>query len=199
MNGILYIPYASGSCTKGFNYDKPLTSQQYVQMENKEYYDHKDGVDTMMTTRYGNNMSINMYAKRRFNIPPQQYVFHQCNCVILNIDGKPQNIEELYHFAKTQEQFIIILNLNAKTIQDEPDLESDLRMWFDESVKVKNCNRLSDVEVMFHLPKKDFKLKIEGQNETALLKDCKFLKFMTNSKLRNVFAIIVNKINFANE
>lgn len=198
MKGIIFIPYANGSCTKGFRYDKPLSAQQFVKMETEEYNDHKDGVDMMMTTRYGDNMAINMYAKRKFKYTQQNYAYHKCNCAIMDIDGRQMNINELNHYAETKEQFILILNLNEKQIKDDPDLETDLRMWFDESNKVKNCNRLSDVEVMYHLPKKDFKLKIEANNLNAVLKDCKFLKFMSSSFI-NSFAIIVNKIIFVKD
>lgn len=198
MRGIISIPYANGSCTKGFRYDKPLSAQQFVQMETKEYYDHKDGVDSMMRTRYGDNMAINMYNKRKFKYTQQNYAYHTCNCIVLDIDGKPMSLNELKEHANTKEQFILILNLNEKQIKNDPDLETDLKMWFDESNKVKNCSRLSDVEVMYHLPKKDFKLKIETNNLNAVLKECKFLKFMSTSFI-NSFAIIVNKIIFVKE
>ena len=108
------------------------------------------------------------------------------------------SLNELKEHANTKEQFILILNLNEKQIKNDPDLETDLKMWFDESNKVKNCSRLSDVEVMYHLPKKDFKLKIETNNLNAVLKECKFLKFMSTSFI-NSFAIIVNKIIFVKE
>ena len=198
MKAIIFIPYANGSCTKGFRYDKPLSAQQFVQMETKEYNDHKDGVDMMMTTRYGDNMAINMYDKRRFKYTQQNYAYHKCNCAIMDIEGGQMSLNELKRYAETKEQFILILNLNEKQIKEDPDLETDLRMWFDESNKVKNCNRLSDVEVMYHLPKKDFKLKIEEGNLNAVLKDCKFVKFMSSSFI-NAFAIIVNKIIFVKE
>lgn len=198
MKAIIFIPYANGSCTKGFRYDKPLSAQQFVQMETKEYNDHKDGVDMMMTTRYGDNMAINMYDKRRFKYTQQNYTYHKCNCAIMDIEGGQMSLNELKRYAETKEQFILILNLNEKQIKEDPDLETDLRMWFDESNKVKNCNRLSDVEVMYHLPKKDFKLKIEEGNLNAVLKDCKFLKFMSSSFI-NAFAIIINKIIFVKE
>ena len=116
----------------------------------------------------------------------------------MDIEGRQMSLNELKRYAETKEQFILILNLNEKQIKEDPDLETDLRMWFDESNKVKNCNRLSDVEVMYHLPKKDFKLKIEEGNLNAVLKDCKFLKFMSSSFI-NAFAIIVNKIIFVKE
>lgn len=198
MKGIISIPYANGSCVRGFNYDKPLSAQQFVQMETKEYYDHKDGVDDMMRTRYGENMAINMFAKRKFKYQHQDYAYHECECAVLNVDGDDMELEELRGHADKKEQFIMILNLNEKMVQKDADLETDLRMWFNESNKVKKCSRLSDVEVMYHLPKKDFKLKVESPRFNAVLKDCKFIKFMSTSYI-NSFAIIVNKIIFVKD
>lgn len=84
MKGTLFIPYANSSCVRGFKYNGELTTEQYVRMETKEYNDHKHGVDTMMLTRYGNNMAYNNYDKRKFNYTKQQYEYFKCNCVVLN-------------------------------------------------------------------------------------------------------------------
>ena len=196
MKGILYIPYANSSCVKDFTYDKPLTSEQYVKMETKEYNDHKNGVDTMMATRYGNNMSYNSYNKRKFNYKKQSYEFFECDCIVLNDDGKPQTLFELVNHEKEQEPFVLILNLNEKKLTDDADIETEIKKWISDSTKVKNCKRLSDVEVMYHLPKKDFKLKVD--NRICVLKDCKFLKIMSSVSY-NVFAMMISKITFVKE
>ena len=197
MKGTLFIPYANSSCVRGFKYNGELTTEQYVRMETKEYNDHKHGVDTMMLTRYGNNMAYNNYDKRKFNYTKQQYEYFKCNCVVLNDEGKPQNMSDLERYAKTQEQFVLILNLNEKDIIKEGDIDTEIKKWISDSQKVSNCKKLSDVEVMYHLPKKDFRLRTEDK-KTFILKDCKFLKIMSSVSY-NVFAIIVSKIIFVNE
>ena len=197
MKGTLFIPYANGSCARGFKYNGELTTEQYVRMETKEYNDHKHGVDTMMLTRYGNNMAYNNYDKRKFNYTKQQYEYFKCNCVVLNDEGRPQSMSDLERYAKTQEQFVLILNLNEKDIIKEGDIDTEIKKWISDSQKVSNCKKLSDVEVMYHLPKKDFRLRTEDK-KTFILKDCKFLKIMSSVSY-NVFAIIVSKIIFVNE
>ena len=197
MKGTLFIPYANSSCVRGFKYNGELTTEQYVRMETKEYNDHKHGVDTMMLTRYGNNMAYNNYDKRKFNYTKQQYEYFKCNCVVLNDEGKPQSMSDLERYAKTQEQFVLILNLNEKDIIKEGDIDTEIKKWISDSQKVSNCEKLSDVEVMYHLPKKDFRLRTEDK-KTFILKDCKFLKIMSSVSY-NVFAIIVSKIIFVNE
>ena len=197
MRGTLFIPYANSSCVRGFKYNGELTTEQYVRMETKEYNDHKHGVDTMMLTRYGNNMAYNNYDKRKFNYTKQQYEYFKCNCVVLNDEGKPQSMSDLERYAKTQEQFVLILNLNEKDIIEEGDIDTEIKKWISDSQKVSNCKKLSDVEVMYHLPKKDFRLRTDDK-KTFILKDCKFLKIMSSVSY-NVFAIIVSKIIFVNE
>ena len=197
MKGTLFIPYANSSCVRGFKYNGELTTEQYVRMETKEYNDHKHGVDTMMLTRYGNNMAYNNYDKRKFNYTKQQYEYFKCNCVVLNDEGRPQSMSDLERYAKTQEQFVLILNLNEKDIIKEGDIDTEIKKWISDSQKVSNCKKLSAVEVMYHLPKKDFRLRTEDK-KTLILKDCKFLKIMSSVSY-NVFAIIVSKIIFVNE
>lgn len=197
MKGTLFIPYANSSCVRGFKYNGELTTEQYVRMETKEYNDHKHGVDTMMLTRYGNNMAYNNYDKRKFNYTKQQYEYFKCNCVVLNDEGRPQSMSDLERYTKTQEQFVLILNLNEKDIIEEGDIDTEIKKWISDSQKVSNCKKLSDVEVMYHLPKKDFRLRTEDK-KTFILKDCKFLKIMSSVSY-NVFAIIVSKIIFVNE
>lgn len=197
MKGTLFIPYANSSCVRGFKYNGELTTEQYVRMETKEYNEHKHGVDTMMLTRYGDNMAYNNYDKRKFNYTKQQYEYFKCNCVVLNDEGRPQSMSDLEQYAKTQEQFVLILNLNEKDIIKEGDIDTEIKKWISDSQKVSNCKKLSDVEVMYHLPKKDFRLRTEDK-KTFILKDCKFLKIMSSVSY-NVFAIIVSKIIFVNE
>ncbi len=197
MKGTLFIPYANSSCVRGFKYNGELTTEQYVRMETKEYNDHKHGVDTMMLTRYGDNMAYNNYDKRKFNYTKQQYEYFKCNCVVLNDEGRPQSMSDLERYAKTQEQFVLILNLNEKDIIKEGDIDTEIKKWISDSQKVSNCKKLSDVEVMYHLPKKDFRLRTDDK-KTFILKDCKFLKIMSSVSY-NVFAIIVSKIIFVNE
>ena len=116
---------------------------------------------------------------------------------MLNDGGRPQSMSDLERYAKTQEQFVLILNLNEKDIIKEGDIDTEIKKWISDSQKVSNCKKLSDVEVMYHLPKKDFRLRTDDK-KTFILKDCKFLKIMSSVSY-NVFAIIVSKIIFVNE
>lgn len=196
MKAKFYIPYAQGDCVRGFSYGKEISAKDYIDMEIKEYNGHKRGVDQMVQTSMGYNMAINNFKKRHIDYNKQQYNFHECDCRLMNINGVDENTSELDRMYRTKEKFVEIVQLNAQQFNKNPDMETDLNMWISESKKVSNCKKLTDEEVMLHLPKKDFKIYIEDDNTFAVLKDCRFLKLMGS---RNSFAIMVNKIIFINE
>lgn len=196
MKAKFYIPYAQGDCVRGFSYDREIKAKDYARMELKEYNDHKRGVDQMVSSSMGYNMAINPFKKRKFDYNKQKYQFHECNCRLLNVDGEDETLADLDRMYRAKEKFVEIIQLNIDEYLKNPDMETDLNMWIQESNKVSNCNKLSDEEVIFYLPKKDFKIYIEEDKSTAVLKDCKFLKRMGS---KNSFAIMVDKIIFINE
>lgn len=196
MKATIYIPYANGDCVRGFKYDKQITAKEYVNMETTEYIEHKDGVDNMMPS-LGYNIAVNPYTKRKRKYTNQTYYYHTCPCHILSIEGQNMGLAQFDELYRNNEQFGVIVNLNLETYRKKPDMSTDLTMWFLESKKVMSCPNLDDLGVMEHLPKKDFKIHIDDDNSTAILKDCKFMQMMGDSK--SSFAMIVNKIIFVKE
>jgi len=203
MKCTIYIPYATGDAVKGFRYEgEELTPKKYVNMENKEYYDHKDGVDYMVSTSLGNNIAINNYQKRKINVNKQEFQYYRCDCNVRDISGsdiKPENLEEYW---RNNSQFGLIVYLNNKEVDNNPDMETDLKMWIQDSQKIFNITELSEEEKVFHLPKKDFKIDFDNGNSHAVLKNCKFGKLMSTSldKRGRVpvtsFAMIIERIIF---
>lgn len=193
MKAKFYIPYAQGDCVRGFRYDREIKAKEYAKMELDEYDSHKRGVDQMVTTSMGYNMAINPFKKRKIDYNKQKYQFHECGCRLLNVDGVDETLSDLDRLYRTKEQFVEIVQLNFDEYVKNPDMETDLNMWIQESTKVMNCDKLSDEEAIFYLPKKDFKIYLEEDKSTAVLKDCKFLKMMGS---KNSFAIMVSKIIF---
>lgn len=195
MKAKFFIPYAQGDCVRGFRYGREIKAKEYAKMELDEYNTHKRGVDQMVTTSIGCNMAINPFKKRKIDYNKQKYQFHECNCRLLNIEGQDETLSELDRMYRTKEKFVEIVQLNTEEYLNNPDMETDLNMWINESKKVTNCDKLSDEEAIFYLPKKDFKIYIDEDKSTAVLKDCKFLKRMGG---KNSFAIMVDKIVFIN-
>ena len=193
MKATIYIPFANGDAVKGFCYEgEELTAKKYVKMEENEYYGHKDGVDYMVVSSLGNNMAYNNYKKRKINVKNQTYAFHKCEGNIRNINGSEITVTQLDRlWANKEEQF-----------KNKPDLETDLKMWIQDSQKIMNIDKLSDEEKVFHLPKKDFKIDFDNGKSHAVLKNCKFAKLLSSIVKANgepmitSFAMIIERIIF---
>ena len=186
MKVTLYIPFANGDAVNGFKYEgEALTAKKYVEMEETEYYDHKDGVDHMVVTSLGNNMAYNPYQKRKINVRNQNYGFHKCDGNIRNINGSEVSVSQLDRLWANKEQFGLFIYLDEKQFMSKPDLET-----------------LSEGEKVFHLPKKDFKIDIDNGKTHAVLKNCKFAKLLSTIRKANgepmitSFALIIERIIF---
>lgn len=203
MKVTLYIPFANGDAVNGFNYEgEALTAKKYVKMEETEYYEHKDGVDHMVVTSLGNNMAYNPYQKRKINVKNQVYAFHKCDGHIRNINGSEVSVSQLDRLWVNKEQFGLFVYLDEKQFIAKPDLETDLKMWIQDSQKIMNIDKLSEEEKVFHLPKKDFKIDIDNGKSHAVLKNCKFAKLLSTIRKANgepmitSFALIIERIIF---
>lgn len=203
MKVTLYIPFANGDAVNGFKYEgEELTARKYVKMEETEYYGHKDGVDQMVVTSFGNNMAYNPFQKRKVNVKNQSYAFHKCEGNVRNINGSEVNTTQLDRLWASKEQFALYVYLNEKEFIMKPDLETDLKMWIKDSLKILNTTKLDEVEKMKHLPKKDFKIDFDDNKSHAVLKNCKFVKLLSSIRKANgepmitSFAIIIERIIF---
>lgn len=203
MKVTLYIPFANGDAVNGFKYEgEELTARKYVKMEETEYYGHKDGVDQMVVTSFGNNMAYNPFQKRKVNVKNQSYAFHKCEGNVRNINGSEVNTTQLDRLWASKEQFALYVYLNEKEFIMKPDLETDLKMWIKDSLKILNTTKLDEVEKMKHLPKKDFKIDFDNNKSHAVLKNCKFVKLLSSIRKANgepmitSFAIIIERIIF---
>ena len=205
MKVTLYVPFANGDPEKGFKYEgEELTAKKYVKMEEEEYYTHKQGVDHMVVTSLGENMAYNTYKKRKIKVKNQSYSFHKVEANIRNSDNTEITVTQLDRLWGNKEQFglFVYLNIDEQGFMRKPDLEIDLKMWIKDSQKIFNISELSDVEKVYHLPKKDFKIDFNNGENHAVLKNCKFAKLLSSVRKANgeamitSFAIIVEKIIF---
>lgn len=198
MKVTLYIPFANTDAVNGFKYEgETLTAKKYVKMEEDEYYDHRECVDHMVVSSLGNNMSINSYDKRKINVKNQTYVFHLCDGNIRNVDGSDVTVTQLDRLWANKQQFALYIYLDEMQFLKKPDLETDLKMWIQDSQKIMNIGKLTDEEKVFHLPKKDFKIDFDDGKSHAVLKNCKFAKLLTT--LRKPVSKLCNSCGYQNE
>lgn len=183
MKATIYIPFANGDAVNGFRYEgRDIKGAEYAKMENDEYYEHRDGVDQMVGNCLGNNIAYNPYQKRVINAKSQSYAFHKCEGNIRNINGSDVTTAQLDRLWANKEQFGLYIYLNEQDFLRKPDLETDLKMWVKDSLKILNLQQLPDEEKLKHLPKKDFKMDIDDGNSHIILQDCKFMKLLSNAR-----------------
>lgn len=121
-----------------------------------------------------------------------KYTWSEAEALIL--DGKKNDIseEELTKHIDKQDMFIILLNVNPNGL--EPDAESEIRFWTDDSRKIHNDNRLDNKHKILMLPARDIQIEINEQ--FATLTNCKVLQNYSDSKFPYYLGIIVEKITY---
>lgn len=207
----IFIPYANGDCSNGFSYDKPISRQEYVAQQTKEWREKREGVHTMvtnpMTERLGYNIAINPWAKVHYTYTQQTYSFHQCEVLLYDINENELTVDSLNEIYKknveNKEAFMLYVYLNPSQVKKNVDLIADFNQWANESMKLWGLmddpdysHIFDEAEVLKHLPRKDFKLKIEDDNSTAVLRKCRFIQPM--DELYS-FVLMVDDIRFVKE
>lgn len=194
MKATLYVPYSNGDCVNGFQSDRgEIPAQQYAKLVVDEHYKFRDGIDSTVRARYSQNMSINTFEKIKNKYKQQTFYYNDCPCHVYNIEEQDATIDELIRYFQTKEQFILILAL--QNMKENPDLETDMKMWTRESMKITRAPQLTEEEKILNLPKKDFKIKFIDAKSCAILKECKLLEM----RGQHVYAIVVNNIIFVRD
>ena len=102
-------------------------------------------------------------------------------------------IDELINYFQSQEQFIVITEMNPNTMDEE--FETDIRMWKNTHENINKYNKATDEWKLLHEPVRNIKLTIENDNGTKTygeLINCKIADVINNY----IFAILIEKINF---
>lgn len=193
----LYIPYGYGDCVYGFNYDGVITEKAYIQQMIKEYNDHKHGVDEMMMTSFTRNIARNNYVKEKNQYKQQEQELGELRCYIDDSNFEPMTLERLLDYYDTNKGFVIVVRVaDKRDLVNNPDIETDLKSWQTESVKIDRIQTMSNVEKFNSLSKKDLKMTFTKESKmAAILKSCKMVNVYSNTK----FALWVDKIIFVND
>lgn len=194
MTATLYVPYSNGDARQGFKYGKNLDIKSYTKMIVDQYNSHKMGVDAMVLGgKYGNNMAMNYFEKERRKYKQQTYYYQPVECRVFNIEGKRETIDELLEYYETGEKFVLIIALlNLSSADESGELESDVKAWMSECIKISNTNKMTEDEKIKSLSKKNLKLRFKETKSGAVLNNCKMIEVMS----RNKFAVLVDSITF---
>jgi hypothetical protein len=197
MRAVLYVPYSNGDARNGFKYDKEISQKEYANAMVEYYNQHKDGIDSVfMSKGLGRNIAVNPFRKEKVKYNQQTFYYQPVEAKVFDIDGKDEKIDELIQFYKTGEQFIVIIALlNLSSADETGELESDVKAWTRESVKINKTNKMTEDEKIKSLSKKSLKLKFKDSKSSAILKNCKMIEVYS----RNKFALLVESIDFVQE
>ena len=197
MRAVLYVPYSNGDARNGFKYDKEISQKEYANAMVEYYNQHKDGIDSVfMSKGLGCNIAVNPFRKEKVKYNQQTFYYQPVEAKVFDIDGKDEKIDELIQFYKTAEQFIVIIALlNLSSADESGELESDIKAWTRESVKINRTNKMTEDEKIKSLSKKSLKLKFKDSKSSAILKNCKMVEVYS----RNKFALLVESIDFVQE
>lgn len=187
----LLVPYSNGDAIKGFQYEGgDITEQQYSRMMVDTYNKYKNGVWDTYIERAGMNMAINNYEKEIVHYAQQQYYFDETKVDIFNAGYCEITIDELIRYYQNRNPFILIIDMYK--MSENPDLETDMKSWLRECVKIKNNPHFSDAEKIQYSSKKNLKIKFDDAKSQAILQNCKMMDY----KNQHTFVFIVEKIIF---
>lgn len=188
----LIIPVIDTESGK-FSYNGNLTKEEYDNMVMDKFLSTNNKmnkfVDNMMNGI--SNVRSNGYytANHQKDFPDIKYNFFETDVFVQ--DSKKNDIDASFfqNYIENEKMFILILNINPNM---EPDAESELRFWMDDSLKVTNDTTLDTQTRLKVLPKRGFKILIN--NVEYVLEGCKILQNYSNKKYPFYFAVIVEKI-----
>lgn len=188
MESILFIPYAAGDPVNGFQYEGSISARDYAHMIIEDYNKYKDMVYGVFSTRYGQNMSINPYAKSNVRFKAISWQYEDCNCFIRNIDGTDETEDNMRLMSSRNESCVLVMNI--RKIATVPDVETEMKMWYRETSHIDRSPRLSDEEKIMNYPRKDLKIQFRDGN-MAILGKCQLY-----DRNGSVYIIYVNRIEF---
>lgn len=176
-----------------FDYNGELTRDEYGEMVMDRFLATNNQMNRFVdnirrgVSNVPQNIQFSSTVRRDF--PDIKYNFFDTDVFVQN--GKKENIDETFFekYINNGEMFILILNVNPNM---EPDAESELRFWIDDSKKIHNDPMIDTKTKLKALPQRGLKILI-GKQE-YVLEGCKILQDYPDEKYPFKFAIIVEKI-----
>lgn len=196
MIATLQIPYGYGDCVGGFEYGKEIDQETYIKQLIDDYNYHKVGVDQMMTTRLSHNIAINPFRKEKREYRQQKQSIFSVDCYFSDKNFEPLKIEDLLTFYRQDKSFVIVVQFkDIRDVKKEPDVESDLKMWMSETLKIERTDMLTDIEKFKSFSKKDLKISFRESKMSAVILNTKMVSVYSGNK----FALWVDKIRFTDK
>lgn len=197
MEITLSVPYSFGDPKEGFKYEgMEIGWKEYAKMMIDAYNKYKSGTDEMMiNNRLGTNISRNMYRKEYVKVKQTGCYFEDMPSRLLGPGGREMTIDELIRYFQTGQPFVCVINMYKLGDPKNCDIESEIKSWARECVRVNNCKKFSTEEKIAYLSKKDLKVKFNEAKSMAVLRECKMIEYVNN----RTFVFLVDEIVFITE
>lgn len=197
MDITLFVPYAYASPETDFKYNgKEITAEEYSKRLVSTYEKYKRGIDEVhYENALGTNIANRGYRKEHVEIKQLSFYYEEMKAVLRFPRGREATIDELIDYYQTGEPFIAVINMPYLGNEKHADVESEIKSWAKECVKVNSLTDISDEEKITYLSKKDLKIKFDNAKSTAILKDCKMITYINN----RTFEFLVGEIVFVKE
>ena len=197
MDITLFVPYSYASPETDFKYEgREITAEEYSKKMVAAYEKYKRGIDeTNLNNAWGTNVASRGYHKERVEVKQLSYYYEEMKANIRFPNNREVTIDELINYFQTSEPFIIRINMPYLGNEKYADIESEIKSWAKECIKINSLKDLSDEEKVTYFSKKDLKIKFENAKSTAILKDCKMIEYINN----RTFEFLVGEIIFIKE
>ncbi len=197
MDITLSVPYSFGDPKDGFQYSgREIGRDEYAKMMVSAYDKYKTGTDDVIyNNRLGTNIAKSNVRKEFVKVKPLKYYFQDMPAKLFGPKKREMTIDELIHYYQTGEPFVVVINMFRLGDKENCDIESEIKSWARECVKVNSCTKFSTEEKLTYLSKKDLKVKFNEAKSNAVLKDCKMIEYINN----RTFAFLVDEIVFIRE
>jgi hypothetical protein len=193
MNAKLLVPYNYSDPSVDFDYGREVNMDEYNETLLSTYRKYKPIIDRNIRTVHdiGRNLAINNEGqKEKQNYRQQNTYFSETKAIICDMNNRPLSIDTLIDYYKRKQMFIIDLQLPL--YDKDEDLETEVKSWIKETLKINNARELTDDEKLVAYTKRDMKLLFDGSNSSAILKNTKLVDVVNN----HTFAFLVEQIIF---
>ena len=169
--------------------DVNLTREEYGDMVYDQYKRNDKAIDAY-TRGYRSPVSLYETETQRTHYDDLTFEDVECEAQIMDVKKQEINDEWLKEHAYNGKMFLLIVNVNPSDI--DPNVESELRYWMDDSGRLLNDTSLDDTTKLKYLPTRS--LKIHTDEGEYTIDNCKIVENRSNDEFPYCFVIIIEKI-----
>ena len=175
-----------------FQFDRDLSNDEYNRMQLEHFNNTYGRVGDYLE---GKNVSYGQYGyeiheDRAYDIPDNDNEV-EVESLLLNSNRADLTEADLFNYLDNGNKFIMIVNINPTTV--DPDAESEIRYWLEDSMRVWNDEALDKKTKILSSPPRDLKIALsDGAKHT--LRNCKIFEEYSDERFPLYFAVLVDKI-----